>query len=143
MDIRIPLDYGLQKLDLEFATLSKEGLIFLGMDPPTDFPEARQFAFDESPVNFYALQLEDGYLVSLFDFGVGYMKVKHESVGRVNDGKIHNVTMRAKSKFIRVWVDVDKDGERAADIGLTGYPKFKVSKAFAGGLPMRGYTPHP
>jgi len=72
LSVGTPFTYGLQRLDLEFTTLDKNGLIFLGMDPPL-IPDGA-FGFDASPVNFYALQLEDGYLVSLFDFGDGGFK---------------------------------------------------------------------
>ena len=117
---------------MTFATLDKNGLIFLGMNPEA-----------EDTVNFYALQMEDGYLVSLFDFGVGYYRVRHDSVGRINDGASHNVSLKAKArKFVRIWVDTTKEGPKVADISLTGRSDFKVSKAFIGGLPMREFKPH-
>ena len=141
--IPIALNYGLQRIDLTFSTLDKNGLIFLGMDPPPPIPAGSgNLAFDGTVVNFYALQMEDGYLVSLFDFGVGFVRVVHSSIGRLNDGASHNVTLKAKSKFVRIWVDTTKDGDKVADIVLTGKPKFKVSRAFIGGLPMREFKPH-
>ena len=140
LDVPFPLTYGLQRVELEFTTLGKNGLIFLGMDPPYIFEGA--IGFDPAPVNFYALQLEDGYLVSLFDFGAGPVRVKHTNTGRVNEGRVHNITLKGKSRFVRLWVDQPRNGEKTADISLSGRPKFKVSKAFIGGLPMNGYTPH-
>lgn len=123
---------GLQRFDLTFATLDKNGLIFL-----TKNPEA-----EDAPI-FYALQLEDGYLVSLFDFGFGYMRVRHDSVGPVNDGAAHNISLKAKSRrFVRIWVDTNKDGPKVADISLTERTDFKMSKAFIGGLPMREFKPN-
>lgn len=147
LDIGTPLQYGLSRLDLTFSTLSKDGLIFLGMDPPVTAatPEGN-FAFDATPVNFYALQIEDGYLVSLFDFGTKFERVEHKSIGRVNDGNVHNVTLKAKNrKFVRIWVDTTREGPKVADVILTkeqGH-KFKASRAFIGGIPMQEYTPHP
>ena len=134
-----PLSYGMRRISFQFTTLDKDGLIFLGMDPP--FVPEGSIGFDPTPANFYALQLEDGYLVSLFDFGGGFVKQKHVSVGPVNDGNVHNITLRGKG-FFRLWVDTDTTGPRVADFTLNRRPKFKVSKAFVGGLPMRGYTPH-
>ena len=134
------LPYGMKRIELQFTTLDKDGLIFLGMDPP--FVPEGSIGFDPTPANFYALQLEDGYLVSLFDFGGGFVKQRHASLGRVNDGKVHNITVKGKPAFVRLWVDTDVTGPRVSDIQLNGRPKFKVSKAFVGGLPMRGYSPH-
>ena len=134
-----PLSYGMRRISFQFTTLDKNGLIFLGMDPP--FVPEGSIGFDPTPANFYALQLEDGYLVSLFDFGGGFVKEKHESVGRVNDGVVHNVTLKGKG-FYRLWVDTDTTGPRVADFTLNRRPKFKVWKVFIGGLPMRGYSPH-
>lgn len=147
LDVTQPLTYGLSRLDLTFSTLNKNGLIYIGMDPPTTTttPEGN-FAFDAKPVNYYALQLEDGFLVSYFDFGTKFERVKHESIGRVNDGKVHNITLKAKNrKFVRIWVDTTKDGPKVADIGLSSEEshKFKVSRAFIGGIPMQEYKPHP
>lgn len=123
---------GLQRIDLTFATLDKNGLIFLGMNPD-----------GENSDNFYALQLEDGYLVSLFDYGIGFVRVRHDSVGRVNDGAPHNISLKAKAKkFVRIWVDTSRDGPKVADISLTGRTDFSVSKAFIGGLPMQEFKPH-
>lgn len=136
------LSFGLKKVELSFATLEKDGLIFLGVDPPQVI---NGIEVQEPIINFYSLEIKDGYLISKFDLGNGYMEVKHEKAGNVADGKKHVFEMKSKSKkFIRFWLD--KGVERLNDVDLTSdqnESKTKITEIYIGGMPMREYLPHP
>lgn len=136
------IDFGLRKITLNFATLEKNGLIFLGMDPPEIPAELSSFFFEPTFVNFYALQLENGYLVSIFNFEGETQRIVHTDIGDLSDGKVHSITMRARAnRYTRLKVDSPGGGLWASSIELGKKAKFKLTKAYVGGLPMRGYKP--
>lgn len=151
IDVGSQLNLGLRKVSLNFATLEKNGLIFLGMRPPSPFEMedgSSKFFFDSYDTNFFALQLEDGYLVSLFNYredeklNTTFQRHVHKNAGMLADGKLHTILVRAKPTFVRIWVDTDNNGPRIHNVELKGEPRFRVSEAFVGGLPMRGYKPN-
>ena len=137
------LRFALNKVQLNFSTLESDGLIFLGMDPPL---EVGGITSQNPVVSFFSLEIRNGILVSKFDFGNGFRTVVHDSVGKVNDAKMHQFIMKAKNnKFVRFWIDSDTKGPKANDIDLTGDAvdsKFTISEVYIGGTPMRGYIPH-
>lgn len=133
VDVGDTLPYGLTRIKLSFATPRKFGFLFLAMHLQYD----DAIYFKDDLVNFYALQLENGYLVSVFDFGEGVRRIVHTKAGRLSDNKLHNVTVRTKRKFTRLWVDSQKKKRKVSDVALSTQPYFRVSKIFIGGLPLK------
>ena len=125
---------------MDFATLGEDGLIYLGMTPPTTTTAFRKRRAVEPSEIFYALQLQDGYLMSVFNFGEGVKSVVHENVGRLNDGKTHNVTIRTKSNVLKIWVDTTRKEESISDLELSE-PVFSLRAAYGGGVPLRTFVP--
>lgn len=139
-----PSSYVLQKVVIEFSTLEKDGLIFLAMDPPKTIGGATS---QDSVVSFYALEIQNGYLVSKFDYGNGFQRVVHTKGGLVNDGNTHQLLMKSRTKkFVRFWLDTTTKGDRMDEIDLSkdvAHSKHRVTEVYVGGTPMRGYLPNP
>ena len=133
IDSRLPSGFG--RIELLFATLEENGLLFFG----SDFPEN-----DDTTVSttFNGLEIEDGYLISKFDFGDGFQKNKHIAGGKLNDGKPHTFLMRDRRIQGKNYYVFYVDGKKVNQINLSKNRKLGVKKVFIGGLSMQYKLSH-
>ena len=129
------LSSGFGRIELLFATLEENGLLFFGSDSPENGDTAASNTFN-------GLEIEEGYLISKFDFGDGFQKNKHIAAGKLNDGKPHTFLMRKKIITGKNYYVFYVDGERISQTNLSKNLKLGVTKVFIGGLPMQYKLPH-
>ena len=129
------LSRGFRRIELLFATLEENGLLFFGSDSPENDDTAASNTFN-------GLEIGDGYLISKFDFGDGFQKNKHTAVGKLNDGKPHTFLMRKRKIKGKNYYVFYVDGKNITQINLNKKLKLGVTKVFIGGLPMQYKLPH-
>lgn len=139
MDLSGGAESGFKRTELSFATLEENGLIFLGTNPPQN---SGGITVSNPITTFNALEMEDGNLVSKFDFGNGFKTYVHTAAAKLNDGKTHTFLMRVTSKKFLKFV-VDGNTVNKIDIRTDTGLRYGISEIFTGGVPMQYEMPHP
>ena len=128
------LPTGFERIELLFATLEENGLLFFGSDSPENGHAAASTTFN-------SLEIEDGYLISKFDFGDGFQKTMHTAAGKLNDGKPHAFLMKiGRSKEKKY--EFHADGKEINQVNVSKDSKLGVKEVFIGGLPVQYKLPH-
>ena len=85
--------------------------------------------------NFYSLEVQNGYLLSKYDFGDGFKEFNHTLFGKVTNGQKQNFTIQTKPKAQFTY------GKATEPFSLLRNQKIEASSVFLGGLPMRAFKP--
>lgn len=111
---------------MAFRTLESNGLLILAQDP------------EEKA--YFAVEMNDGYLVCKYDFGSGPKEVYIKDFGRLNDGNTYEFQVKSRRGKMTIKID-DKKLSDVISIDRTTSVQYRANKIYVGGVPMKEYYP--